>query len=291
MSFSNWGNDWDQQGESEGFIVLQDSQEVIIFEETHGSISNLEVWSSNTFNKSLEKFIDKIFQFIDLADLKNLQQLSQEHDLLVRVGEWPISQQSLNQMNGQGWVLAEEQHGTSKELFVVEVARLDLVEWDDDGLEEDDVLISEWDSKSGDDGGEDIEQLSSSIEFVVFVNKSVEAISDSFSDHFSSWDKLSIESVEYILKIFSFSGFLSIEELKEFLDEWVGDENLQGLNISSLINDKLEEEIVDGLEMWPGQINKYFLTIINTSNTFIWGISFLKYWEWSENIFFDHLNN
>lgn len=291
MSFSNWGNDWDQQGESEGFIVLQDSQEVIIFEETHGSISNLEVWSSNTFNKSLEKFIDKIFQFIDLADLKNLQQLSQEHDLLVRVGEWPISQQSLNQMDGQGWVLAEEQHGTSKELFVVEVAGLDLVEWDDDGLEEDDVLISEWDSKSGDDGGEDIEQLSSSIEFVVFVNKSVEAISDSFSDHFSSWDKLSIESVEYILKIFSFSGFLSIEELKEFLDEWVGDENLQGLNISSLINDKLEEEVVDGLEMWPGQINKYFLTIINTSNTFIWGISFLKYWEWSENIFFDHLNN
>lgn len=177
------------------------------------------MWSSNTFNKSLEKFIDKIFQFIDLADLKNLQQLSQEHDLLVRVGEWPISQQSLNQMDGQGWVLAEEQHGTSKELFVVEVARLDLVEWDDDGLEEDDVLISEWDSKSGDDGGEDIEQLSSSIEFVVFVNKSVEAISDSFSDHFSSWDKLSIESVEYILKIFSFSGFLSIEELKEFLDE------------------------------------------------------------------------
>lgn len=249
------------------------------------------MWSSNTFNKSLEKFIDKIFQFIDLADLKNLQQLSQEHDLLVRVGEWPISQQSLNQMDGQGWVLAEEQHGTSKELFVVEVAGLDLVEWDDDGLEEDDVLISEWDSKSGDDGGEDIEQLSSSIEFVVFVNKSVEAISDSFSDHFSSWDKLSIESVEYILKIFSFSGFLSIEKLKEFLDEWVGDENLQGLNISSLINDKLEEEIVDGLEMWPGQINKYFLTIINTSNTFIWGISFLKYWEWSENIFFDHLNN
>lgn len=291
MSFSNWSNDWDQQGESEGFIVLQDSQEVIIFEETHGSISNLEVWSSNTFNKSLEKFIDKIFQFIDLADLKNLQQLSQEHDLLVRVGEWPISQQSLNQMDGQGWVLAEEQHGTSKELFVVEVAGLDLVEWDDDGLEEDDVLISEWDSKSGDDGGEDIEQLSSSIEFVVFVNKSVEAISDSFSDHFSSWDKLSIESVEYILKIFSFSGFLSIEKLKEFLDEWVGDENLQGLNISSLINDKLEEEVVDGLEMWPGQINKYFLTIINTSNTFIWGISFLKYWEWSENIFFDHLNN
>lgn len=102
---------------------------------------------------------------------------------------------------------------------MVEVAGLDLVEWDDDGLEEDDVLISEWDSKSGDDGGEDIEQLSSSIEFVVFVNKSVEAISDSFSDHFSSWDKLSIESVEYILKIFSFSGFLSIEKLKEFLDE------------------------------------------------------------------------
>lgn len=71
---------------------------------------------------------------------------------------------------------------------MIEVTRLNLVEWNDDSLEENDVFISERDSKSGDDGGEDIEQLSSSIEFIVFVDESVEAISDGLSDHFSSGD-------------------------------------------------------------------------------------------------------
>lgn len=71
---------------------------------------------------------------------------------------------------------------------MIEVTRLNLVKWNDDSLEENDVFISERDSKSGDDGGEDIEQLSSSIEFIVFVDESVEAISDGLSDHFSSGD-------------------------------------------------------------------------------------------------------
>lgn len=174
---------------------------------------------------------------------------------------------------------------------MVEVARLNLVEWDDDSLEENDVFISEGDSKSGDDGGEDIEQLCSSVEFVVFVDESVEAISDGLSDHLSSGDKLGVESVENVLEIFSFSGFFSIEELEEFLDEGMCDENLERLDISSLVDDELEEKIVDGLEVWPGKINKNFLSIIDSSDTFIGGISLFENWEWSENIFFDHFDN
>lgn len=97
--------------------------------------------------------------------------------------------------------------------------------------------------------------------------------------------------MEDVLQIFSFSGFFSIKELEELLDKGVCDENLEGLNISSLIDNELEEKIVDGLEVWPGKVNKDFFSIIDTSDTFIGSISLFENWEWSENIFFDHFNN
>ena len=49
---------------------------------------------------------------------------------------------------------------------------------DDDRLEEDHVLLSERHGESGDDGGEDVEQLGGSVELVVLVNEGVEAVSD-----------------------------------------------------------------------------------------------------------------
>jgi len=50
------------------------------------------------------------------------------------------------------------------------------VEWDDNILEEDYVFISEWDSESTDDTGENVQQLSGTIEFMVFMDKSEEAL-------------------------------------------------------------------------------------------------------------------
>ena len=49
------------------------------------------------------------------------------------------------------------------------------MEWDDNVLEENNMLISEWDSKSTNDTGQDIEKLSSSIELVDFMDQSEEA--------------------------------------------------------------------------------------------------------------------
>ena len=62
------------------------------------------------------------------------------------------------------------------------------MEWDDNVLEENNMLISEWDSKSTNDTGQDIKKLSSSIELVVLMDKCEEALIHGLSNHLSSWN-------------------------------------------------------------------------------------------------------
>ena len=61
------------------------------------------------------------------------------------------------------------------------------MEWDDNVLEENNMLISEWDSESTNDTGQDIEKLGSSIELMAFVNECKEALIDCLSNHLPSW--------------------------------------------------------------------------------------------------------
>lgn len=75
------------------------------------------------------------------------------------------------------------------------VGGLHLVQGDDDILEEDHVLFSKGDGEARDDGCQDVEEFSGTIEFIVFVDQGVEAVCDGFSDHLSSWDQLGVESV------------------------------------------------------------------------------------------------
>jgi len=93
-------------------------------------------------------------------------------------------------------------------VFVEEMASLNLVERNDDIFEENDVLFSERNSKTRNDAGQYIKKFRSSVELECFMDETIEAIVDSFSDHFSSRDQLSIESVENIFQILSFSWFL-----------------------------------------------------------------------------------
>lgn len=69
------------------------------------------------------------------------------------------------------------------------------MEWDDDVLEENDVLISKWHSKATDDTCQYIEELSSTVELMVLVDKSEKALVDGLTNHLSSWHKLSIKLV------------------------------------------------------------------------------------------------
>jgi len=93
------------------------------------------------------------------------------------------------------------------------------MEGNDDRLEENDVFVSERDCKATDNTGENVQEFSSSIKFMCSMNQGEKALVNSFSNHFSSWDKFGIELVQNILKIVTLNRFFGIEELKEFLDE------------------------------------------------------------------------
>lgn len=69
------------------------------------------------------------------------------------------------------------------------------------------------------------------------MDEGVEAIRDRLSDHFSSWYKLGIESVQDIFEVLSFLWFLRVEELKELLYELVGDKCFKTLYICSVVDD------------------------------------------------------
>ena len=86
------------------------------------------------------------------------------------------------------------------------------------------------------------------------MDEGVEAVIDCLSDHLSSWDELGVEPVENILEVFPLSGFFRVEELEELLNEGWGDMYLEGLDISAIIDDKLKEELIDGLQMEPGWV-------------------------------------
>jgi len=69
--------------------------------------------------------------------------------------------------------------------------------------EEDNMLISEWDSKSRNDTCKDIKELSSTIELVSLLDQKMEAFIHCLSNHLSSWDKFSIELMQNVLEVVS----------------------------------------------------------------------------------------
>ena len=129
------------------------------------------------------------------------------------------------------------------------------MEWDDDVLEENDVLISKWNSKTTDDTGQDIEELSSTIELMVLVDKSEEALVDGLTNHLSSWHKFGIKLVENVLKVVSLNRFLRIKKFQELLNKLWSYIHLQRSYLNCLVNNKLEEEFINSLQMRPSWVN------------------------------------
>ena len=141
--------------------------------------------------------------------------------------------------NRQRGILAQKEHRTSQKLFVIQLASLDFMKWDDNSFKEVNMFFSERNCKPTDDRRQDIEEFSGSVKLEILVNQSVETVCDRLSDHLSSWNQLCVQSVEDILQIFSFSGFFGVHELEEFLNEDVGDISFQGFDINRVIYDKL----------------------------------------------------
>lgn len=213
VGFSEVTNDWNEKGESIRFVSFKDVKEVIIFEETHGSVGYLEMKAWNALDKALKDFRNVRLEFLNLTSLKHFNKFGNEHDFFGRVGERPILNEAIEQEQAERRILGQEEHGASHEMFMEEVASLNFVEGNDDVFEEDDMLLPERNCKSTDDTGENIQKFRGAIELESFMDQWVKTVIDCLTDHFSSWDKFGIQSVQDVLEVLPFSGLLWVKQL------------------------------------------------------------------------------
>jgi hypothetical protein len=61
--------------------------------------------------------------------------------------------------------------------------------------------------------------------------------------------------VENVFKVLPLFWLLGVEQLEELLDEFVGDECLQALDVRGVVDDQLEEEFVDWLQVRPRSVH------------------------------------
>lgn len=82
-------------------------------------------------------------------------------------------------------------------------ACLNLMKWNDNCLEENNVFISKWNGKTGNDRCKDIQKLGGTVEFVGLMDEKEERFINSLSYHLSSWNKFSIEFMKNVFEIVS----------------------------------------------------------------------------------------
>ena len=150
-------DDGHEDGEGLVLVSLENIEEVVILEETHGTVSHLQMITTNALDNTLEKPLNQWFDVFDFADLNHLLKLGEEKRLLDAVGEGPKLEKALEERNSQCTVLREEEHGAPEELFVELAACLDLVERNDHIVEELNVLLPQGHSEPGDDARQDVE--------------------------------------------------------------------------------------------------------------------------------------
>ena len=90
MRVSQLVDDGHKHGESLVLVCLQNVKEVVVFEEAHCSVSNLQMITSNRFDNAFEETGDQMLDLLNFAHFEDLLQLRQEECLLDAVGEGPI---------------------------------------------------------------------------------------------------------------------------------------------------------------------------------------------------------
>ena len=168
--------------------------------------------TTNAFDNSLEELVDQMVNLVNLTDLQDFLKLSQEQGFFDAIGEWPVLQETFQKWNCKSSILSEEEHRASQKLLIELRASLNLVEWNDNVLEEDDMFVSKWNSETTDNTCKDVKKFGSTVELVSFVDKGEEALIDSLSNHLSSWNQLRIKLMQNVLQVVSFYRLFRIEK-------------------------------------------------------------------------------
>ena len=105
MVLGQFNDDWNQHWECLLFVSLQDVEEVVILEEAHCSIRNLEMDTTNASNDSLEKSWDQVFNLVNFTYFKNFLEFSQEESFFDAVCKRPILEKTFKKWNSHGPIL------------------------------------------------------------------------------------------------------------------------------------------------------------------------------------------
>jgi hypothetical protein len=100
MVLSQVNDDRDEHWEGLVFVGLQNIQEIIILEETHGSVSYLKMSAANASNNSLEKLGNQMIHLLNFAYFQDFLQLSEEQSLFHAVGKRPVLKKTFQKRNG-----------------------------------------------------------------------------------------------------------------------------------------------------------------------------------------------
>ena len=116
--FSEVHDNGHEHGEGLVLVGLQDVQEIVILEETHRTVSHLQMDTTDALHDTLEETRDQMLDPVDFAHFEDLLQLSQEQGFLDAVGEWPVLKKAIEQMDGECSVLGQEEHRATEQLLV-----------------------------------------------------------------------------------------------------------------------------------------------------------------------------
>ena len=282
-------DDGDEQGEGGVLLGLQDGQELVVLEEAHRPVGHLQLRAGNTLDQALEQLLDQGLQLGDFAHLEHLQHFGEEHDLLGRVAEGPVAQQSLHQQHRQLGVLAQEEHRAAQQLLVVEVAGLHFVQGDDHRLEEVHVLLAQGHREPTDYARQDVQELRGAVELEVLVGQRVEGVRDGLADHLAARDQLGVEPVQDVLEVLALARLLGVEQLQELLDEGVRDENAQRAHLRGLVHNQLQEEVVDRLQVRPGGVHQRL--VVGVHAHFGGRAALLEDGQGAEDVLDDHFDH
>ena len=99
---------------------------------------------------------------------------------------------------------------------------------------------------------------------------------------------LGIKFMENVFKVVTLDRLLRVEKVEEFLDELGSDINFEAFDFDGLVDHKLQEKLVDSLEVGPCGVHLFFL--VNTCLCEV-KIAFLHVGQGSEDVLFNHLHN
>jgi len=89
-----------------------------------------------------------------------------------------------------------------------------------------------------------------------------------------------------IFEVIALDRLLRVEQIEEFLHELWRNIALKLLDFDRLVDDKLQEELVNTLQVWPGWV--HLLLLVDASFSKV-ELVFVDAWKRSKDVLFNHL--